>query len=210
FARTDALLGVALPPADQVRFLTRLGLVEDEAARSPDGARFAIPTWRVDLKREADLIEEVTRLHGVDRIPSTPPRGAIGTNAFDSIYDQHAEVRRILTGLGLSEAQGQTLIAEEAGRLAVPGEELVLLNNPLSADMNALRPSLLPGLLDSLRHNVSRKGTDVALFEVGRIFVRAGAQVREERRLGLALTGQRYAAYWSGEERDARVDLYDL
>ncbi|HXI53951.1 MAG TPA: phenylalanine--tRNA ligase subunit beta, partial [Candidatus Saccharimonadales bacterium] len=199
-----------IPPADQVNFLTRLGLVEDEAARSADGARFSVPTWRVDLKREADLIEEVARLYGVDRIPSTPPRGAIGTSTFDGIYDQHAEVRRLLTGLGLHEAQGQTLIAEEAGRWAVTGEELVVLSNPLSADMNALRPSLLPGLLDSLRHNVSRKGTDVALFEVGRVFVRAGGQVREERRLGIALTGQRHPAYWTGEDREARVDLYDL
>jgi phenylalanyl-tRNA synthetase beta chain len=57
---------------------------------------------------------------------------------------------------------------------------------------------------------VSRKGTDVALFEVGRVFVRAGGQVREERRLGIALTGLRHPAYWSGEDRDARVDLYDL
>jgi phenylalanyl-tRNA synthetase beta chain len=210
FPRTDALLGVVIPPADQVRFLTRLGLVEDEAARSADGARFSVPTWRVDLKREADLIEEVARLYGVDRIPSTPPRGAIGTSTFDGVYDQHAEVRRLLTGLGLHEAQGQTLIAEEAGRWAVAGDELVVLSNPLSADMNALRPSLLPGLLDSLCHNVSRKGTDVALFEVGRVFVRAGGQVREERRLGIALTGLRHPAYWSGEDRDARVDLYDL
>ena len=70
---------------------------------------FQIPTCRVDLKREVDLIEEIARLHGVDKIPATPPRGAIGANAFDSVHDQIAEARRILTGLGLNEAQGQTL-----------------------------------------------------------------------------------------------------
>ena len=70
-----------------------------------------IPTFRVDLKCEVDLIEEIARLHGVDEIPATSPRGAIGANAFDVVYDQISVARRILTGLGLNEAQGQTLIS---------------------------------------------------------------------------------------------------
>ena len=77
-----------------------------------------MPSFRVDLKREIDLIEEVARLYGVDKIPATPPRGAIGANAYDAVHDQLAEARRILTGLGLFEAQGQTLISETAGQLA--------------------------------------------------------------------------------------------
>jgi phenylalanyl-tRNA synthetase beta chain len=173
-------------------------------------ANFRVPTWRVDLKREADLIEEIARLHGVDRIPSTPPRGAIGANAFDAVYDQVAEARRLLTGLGLTEAAGQTLIADTAARLAASADSLVLLANPLSSDMNALRPSLLPGLLDALRHNFSRKNEDAALFEIGRVFLRASGTLVEERRLAIALTGLRAARFWSGAERDAKCDLYDL
>jgi phenylalanyl-tRNA synthetase beta chain len=76
--------------------------------------------------------------------------------------------------------------------------------------MNALRPSLLPGLLDSLHHNVSRRNEAVALFEVGRVFARAGTQARESRRVAVALTGARQALFWSGEDRAARFDLYDL
>ena len=67
----------------------------------------------MDLKREVDLIEEIARLYGMEKIPATPPRGAIGANAFDSVYDQIAEARRILSGLGLNEAQGQTLVSKE-------------------------------------------------------------------------------------------------
>src|SRR5262249_20634611 len=77
-AKVNALLGVALPHADNVKFLTSLGL--DVQGQSNEAGTFRIPTWRVDLKREVDLIEEVARLYGVDQIPSTPPRGALGSN----------------------------------------------------------------------------------------------------------------------------------
>ncbi len=145
----------------------------------------------------------------MEKIPSTPPRGALGANAFDSVYDQIGEARRILTGLGLNEAQGQTLIANEECRME--NEELVALANPLSTDMDVLRPSLLPGLIHSLRHNVSRKNYDVALFEIGRVFTqRRTAQTKEERRVAIAITGQRALPFWSGDERDAKFDAYDL
>ena len=95
----------------------------------------------------------------------------------------------------------------------MPETDLVALANPLSSDMDVLRPSLLPGLIHSLRHNVSRKNNDVALFEIGRVFRMAaptpGAAV-EERRVALALTGQRALPFWSGEGRDAKFDTYDL
>ena len=81
-------------------------------AREPLRAVFQVPSFRVDIKREADLIEEIARLYGVDKIPATPPRGAIGASPFDAVHDEIAEARRLLTGLGLNEAQGQTLISE--------------------------------------------------------------------------------------------------
>jgi phenylalanyl-tRNA synthetase beta chain len=173
----------------------------------------------VDLKREVDLIEDVERLYGVEKVPATPPRGAIGSNVFDSVYDQITEARRILTGLGLNEAQGQTLIS--SAEFGMRSAESVMLANPLSSDMDVLRPSLLPGLIHSLRHNVSRKNYDVALFEIGRVFTVAQASLpaqsqagslchAEERRVAIALTGQRDATFWSGEDRDAKFDAFDL
>ncbi|MCW5559985.1 MAG: phenylalanine--tRNA ligase subunit beta, partial [Verrucomicrobiae bacterium] len=204
--RTGALLGVEIPAAEQETFLTRLGL---ECV--PDAVlAFRIPSWRVDLKREADLIEEVARLYGVDRIPSTPPRGAVGAHPFDAVFDQMAGVRGTLAALGLLEAQGQTLVSEAAARRA--SADVVLLANPLSSDMTALRPSLLPGLLDTLRHNLARRSGDLQLFEIGRVFTAAssgGAGVREGWRVALVLTGARSPAFWSGAEREARCDLYD-
>ena len=215
--KVEALLGVAIARETVETMLNSLGI--KSATRvpvpvdGPSGAplpplKFRVPSWRVDLKREVDLIEEVGRLYGVDKIPSTPPRGATGTNVFDAVYDQIGEVRRILTGLGLHEAQGQTLVA--GGECRMPDEQIVALANPLSSDMDVLRPSLLPGLLTVLRHNLSRKNYDVALFEIGRVFTRTNGQPKEERRVAFALTGQRLPPFWSGGEREAKFDAYDL
>ena len=231
--KVGELLGVSIPPAEQIRFLKNLGLrhvnsagaphvpmvaantdtttlLNKEAVTSSEGATatFEIPTFRVDLKREVDLIEEIARLHGVEKIPATPPRGAIGSNAYDAVHDQIADARRILSGLGLNEAQGQTLVSNAECR--VQNVELAAMANPLSSDMDVLRPSLLPGLIHSLRHNVSRKNYDLALFEVGRVFERAAGALKEERRIAIALTGQRNPPFWTGEDREAKLDVYDL
>jgi phenylalanyl-tRNA synthetase beta chain len=206
FSKTKDLLGIGISHSDQVSFLTKLGLAVTE--QSPGVCTFKIPSWRVDLKREVDLIEDIERLHGVEKTPATPPRGAIGANAFDSVYDQIAEARRILTGLGLNEAQGQTLVS--SAEFGIRSAEYVLLANPLSSDMDVLRPSLLPGLIHSLRHNVSRKNYDVALFEIGRVFTGQNGATKEERRVAIAITGQRSLNFWSGDDRDAKFGAFDL
>ena len=231
--KVNELLGIELRPEEIEFYLGQLGLKTTGRKARPIGANaapepvtFQIPTFRVDLKREVDLIEEVARLHGVEKIPATSPRGAFGANAFDAVHNQIAKARRILSGLGLNEAQGQTLISNAECRMQ--NAELAVLANPLSSDMDVLRPSLLPGLIHSLRHNISRKNYDVALFEVGRVFQRAagvppaeqnkkqscqqdaGSTFKEERRVAIALTGQRALPFWSGNERDAKFDAYDL
>ena len=206
FARSKDLLGIGISHAEQVSYLTKLGLAITK--QEPGECTFSVPSWRVDLKREVDLIEEVGRLFGIDKIPSTPPRGALGSNVFDSVYDQISDARRILTGLGLNEAQGQTLIS--SAEFGIRSAESVMLANPLSSDMDVLRPSLLPGLIHSLRHNVSRKNYDVALFEIGRVFSTVNGQNKEERRVAIAITGQRALSFWSGQDREAKFDNYDL
>lgn len=222
-AKANALLGLTLSAQEMEDYLGSLGI--KPSSRKPrvvgsetadwEPLAFRIPSFRVDLKREVDLIEEVARLYGVDKIPATPPRGAIGTNPYDSLHDQIADARRILSALGLSETQGQTLVANSAARLAT-SDTLVALANPLSSDMDVLRPSLVPGLLAALRHNLSRNSLNLALFEVGRVFTRSqgqsevSASVREERRVAIALTGQRNALFWTGADREAKFDVYDL
>ncbi len=206
FAKTKELLGIGIPHAEQISMLTALGLRLTE--QSPGLCTFTIPTWRVDLKRQVDLIEEIERLYGVEKVPATPPRNAIGANEFDAVYDQITEARTLLAGLGLNEAQGQTLVSDTECRGQREG--LVSLANPLSSDMNVLRPSLLPGLIHSLRHNVSRKNYNVALFEIGRVFGAANGAFKEERRVAMALTGQRALPFWSGDGRDAKLDVFDM
>ncbi|MBC8326929.1 MAG: phenylalanine--tRNA ligase subunit beta [Verrucomicrobia subdivision 3 bacterium] len=200
-ARTDALLGITIEPSKAVGYLEGLGL--ETVSSDDDAAIFRIPTWRVDLKREVDLIEEVCRVHGVDEIPATLPMGCRGENEFDATQDAIAETRGILAGLGLNEAQGQSLISDTAAQLA--SSDIVELEYPLSSDMNVLRPSLLPGLLDSLRNNLTRQNHDVALFEIGRVFA---PNQPEHRTLALLLTGKRHAAFWRGE--DDKIDAMDL
>jgi phenylalanyl-tRNA synthetase beta chain len=214
--KVNELLGLNLRPEEMEYYLGQLGLrAANRRARpvgeagAPEPVTFSVPTFRVDLKREVDLIEEIARLHGVDRIPASAPRGAVGAHPFDAVYDQIAGVRHLLSGLGLDEAQGQTLVGKDEIR-GMRDEEIVRLANPLSSDMDVLRPSLLPGLIHSLRHNVSRKNYDVALFEIGRVFVHSNGQPKEERRVAIALTGRRAPAFWSGEERDAKFDAMDL
>jgi phenylalanyl-tRNA synthetase beta chain len=213
--RTDGLLGIAIPRPEQVAFLQKLGLEilhePAEGAQSDLPIRVRIPTFRVDLKSEIDLVEEIARLFGINRIPATAPRGAIGTHSFDHVYDQLMGVRRNLVSAGLFEAQGQTLISD--GYLEQPpaaGPQTVWLENPLSGDMNVLRPSLVPGLLDALRHNLHHKNQRVSLFEIGRVFLENQGQVTEERRLAIALTGNRHNAHWAGSDREATFDVYDL
>lgn len=213
--KVGQLLGIQLSREEIEYHLVSLGLnVTNRKARpvdaepAADPITFSIPTFRVDLKAEVDLIEEVARLHGVDNIPSTPPRGAIGSNEFDAVYDEIAEVRRWLTALGLNEAQGQTLVSD--GDCHLTAIEPVRLANPLSSDMDVLRPSLLPGLIHALRHNMARKNNDAALFEIGRVFLSHQSQTKEERRVAIAMTGQRSPTFWSGNEREARLDAADL
>jgi phenylalanyl-tRNA synthetase beta chain len=210
------LLGVNVP--DTGRYLNSLELKVTDQANADLTAE--VPTFRVDLKREVDLIEEIERLYGVDRIPATAPRGAVGFHPFDSVFDSYAEVRRILLSCGLSEAQGQTLVSENsvAGLFGAGTERNLRLENPLSSDMNVLRPSLLPGLLDSLRRNLHHQSGDARLFEIGRVFANEGVRatapestaLSEERRLGFALTGRRNREFWKGEERNAKLDIFDL
>jgi phenylalanyl-tRNA synthetase beta chain len=218
-AKVAEVLGIDIPVEEQTRYLNSLEL---EVTDSNSGHLAAeIPTFRVDMKREIDLVEEIARLYGVDRIPSTPPRGAIGAHPFDAVYDSYGDVRRILISCGLAEAQGQTLISD-ANVSALMGndgvERLLRLENPLSSDMNVLRPSLVPGLLDSLRRNLHHQTGDVRIFEIGRVFTNQSppnaapgtTAITEERRIAMAITGHRQSNLWNGAERETKLDIFDL
>src|SRR5206468_2808462 len=140
------------------------GLSLDVVAEAADGCEVEVPTFRVDLEREADLIEEVCRIYGVEKIPAQMQPSLPAVSEFDAQWDKRRRVRETLNALGFHEALNQTMV----------GEGALKLQNPLNAEMTALRQSLVPGLLQNLRTNVSRHQYDVRLFEIGRVFAADG------------------------------------
>lgn len=213
FNKTDELLGQTIDPQTQLNALLALGLELTEGDASSPSATFIIPTNRPDLKREADLIEEVIRLYGINNVTAAPPRGAVGTNEHDAVHDSLSTMRSILVSMGLHEAQGQTLIGRDK---AIPfcGSP-VALEYPLSSDMDVLRPSLLPGLIDAMELNFHQKADSVALFETGRTFQPAAGDgtdtgPKEMRMLGVAISGAANGGFWEGPDRDRSFDFYDL
>src|SRR5438093_975516 len=192
YAQVNRLLGIEVPPETVKKIFTGLSLAV--TTDDPTGCEVEIPTFRVDLEREADLIEEVCRIYGVEKIPAQMQPATPAVSEFDAQWDARRQIRTTLTALGFHEAMNQTLVSE--------GE--LKLQNPLSADQQALRPSLVPGLLANLRTNVSRHQYDVKLFEVGRVFAKDGT---ESFRLALAATGRRTSGDW---ERPEKVDYFDL
>jgi phenylalanyl-tRNA synthetase beta chain len=190
--RASALLGVDVPDERQRVILRGLGFV-----LAPDG--WQVPSWRSDVSREVDLVEEVGRHYGAGRIPSTVP-AAQRVGALTSVQRHEREVRRLLVGMGLQETISMSLAPEADGR--------VPLANPLAGGAGALRDSLVfPGLLDALQTNLRQGRRDLALFEVGRVFAPAGAGVRETGRLGLLLSGGVGSPSWSRKARAA--DFFD-
>ncbi len=198
------LLGVDVPEPRARAILEGLGF----AAVGPEGAgtRYAIPTWRGDVAREADLIEEVGRHHGLDKIPSTVPaaRGAEGLRRHQV---RERAIREILAGFGLTEVVNYAFVASAAA--ADDPSPRVALANPLSADQDVLRSSLvIPGLVANAKTNASRGRRDVQSFEVGKVFAPAPHGAGEERRLGVLLAGAARAPHWS--ERPRAADVFDV
>jgi phenylalanyl-tRNA synthetase beta chain len=198
--RIARLLGHAVADADVSRILSRLAF---RLTPSPDGWTVDIPAFRVDVTREADLIEEVGRHWGFDRIPATFPAVRTPSPAPSAGVMRDRRARHARVGAGAQEAVTFTFVAADAAAPFVPpGTSAVAIANPLSEKFAVLRPSLLPGLLDSLAHSRRRESETVRLFEVGTTFDPTG----ERTCVGWILTGSR-GDHWS--ERDAPLDFFD-
>ena len=200
--RLARLLGASVPDGEVVRIATRLGLTVSPAG---DGWDIGIPTFRVDLLRETDLIEEVGRHFGFDRLEPSFPPVTVAAPPPDPRVPWDALVRRALMAAGLSEAVTFGFIEAKAAELfAGSGAAPVSIKNPLSAKFDTLRPSLLPGLVDAVAHNRRHGRRDVRLFEIGTRFAAAG----ESRGVAIAWTGGASGEHWSGGARD--VDFFDV
>jgi len=186
--RCAELAGIDVPEARQRDILEQLGFVVE----SGDPWRIAVPSWRRDVEGAADIVEEVARIHGFDKVPSTPLPRAPGVARPTASADQKVErkVRRTAAARGLNEAVTWSFISEAE---AEPfGGSAWTLANPISEEMKVMRPSLLPGLLAAVRRNMARGAESVRLFEVGRRYL--GDQ--EHATIGLVLAGERDARHW--------------
>ena len=205
--RPLTLGGLDVPPEESASILSALGFAVE---RQADGS-LAVepPSWRGDIEGEADLVEEVVRVKGYDQIPAVPlDRDTALSRASLTAPQRRAElVRRSLAARGLTEAVTFSFISAREAELFGGATPELRLVNPISADLDAMRPSLLPGLVAAVRRNADRGFPDVALFEVGPLY-------RDDTPAGQALVaaglraGHTGPKHWRAKERE--VDLYDV
>jgi phenylalanyl-tRNA synthetase beta chain len=198
--RAEALGGLAVGEDRQRDILERLGF--DVATGNP--WKIKVPTWRRDVIGSADIVEEVVRIEGIGKVPSTPLDRASGVARPTATAEQLLErkVRRTAAARGLNEAVTWSFISE--AEAAPFGGSDWLLANPISEEMKAMRPSLLPGLLAAARRNIARGAASVRLFEVGRRYLAD----TERPTLGIVLAGDRTGRHWrTGKAKG--FDAYD-
>jgi phenylalanyl-tRNA synthetase beta chain len=166
-----------------------------------------LPSWRLDLEREIDLIEEIARVYGYNRFANTLPGFSGMVNEVDDAR-KDTVVRQTLLGLGWNEALSGTFCsATDAVTFARQPGQAVAMGNPLNEEAGMLRPSLLPGMLAMLAHNLNRNVSDVQLFEKGTVFSGNPERVDEHPSLSLGASG----SVWNGPELPAHaIDFYDL
>ena len=217
----ERLLGIALPLKEIKDILKRLGFAIKEGKTS-GSLHIQVPSFRFDVSIEADLIEELARVHGYGRLPAEggmlPQR--LGEVAETEIPDDH--LRRHLAALGYQEVISYSFIDPGHCR-TVCGEEVATsapaLHNPLSTEMSLMRPSLLPGLLQTLAYNSNRQQERLRLFELGMVFRHAATEPATEgdskasghvqgNHIAGLIAGSRYPKNWSQQEQDA--DFYDI
>ncbi|GMW00119.1 MAG: phenylalanine--tRNA ligase beta subunit [Candidatus Hydrogenedentota bacterium] len=210
FRRANALLGCDIDTATQKGILSRLGFeIANETHETVD---VRVPSWRQDISREADLIEEVARVYGFERLPVAMPRVRPSEQIFAPMERELEQLRLELKGLGLTEMIAMSFSSrEEVAKAGLSGgfEEMLTLQNPMSEAQATLRSSLIPGLLAAASLNVRRGRDTIRLFEIGPVYRPAKNQELpdEPRMLGIALAGSRVAQHWHSAMQ--LVDFYD-
>lgn len=214
--KVESLTSLRVDVAEMDRILAALGFVSSAVGNG--GAKtFVVPSWRVDVSLEEDLVEEIARHVGYEQIGSELPPSAMA-GEYQPAEVRRRSMRRVLTGLGFDEAINLSFIGaahDEIFALATRNEistppSFVSLSNPILEDATRMRPSLLPGLLQSLRHNFNQGTKDVRLFEIGRVFAgsEGGKLPHESELLGLIASGG--ASEQDRAQAPRELDFYDL
>lgn len=170
WSEVKRLTGLDLPQVEMKLALTSLGF---HVSGAGDRVKIAAPSWRADVEGKADLVEEILRIAGLDRVASAPlPRikGEVVKPVLTVLQKRTRQAKRLLASRGLVEAVTWSFISHDAAKLFGGGSRKLVLANPIAADLSDMRPSLLPGLIRSAQVNADRGFGDVALFEVGQVF----------------------------------------
>ncbi|WP_439862056.1 phenylalanine--tRNA ligase subunit beta [Pseudomonas sp. MBLB4136] len=204
--RIEQMLGLKMESAEIERLLSALGL---GISASGEGQwRVEVPSHRFDISLEVDLIEELGRLYGYNRLPVRYPRARLAPQPKAEAAVELPALRRLLVARGYQEAITYSFIDPKLFELFNPGVEPLMLANPISADMAAMRSSLWPGLVKALEHNLNRQQSRVRLFESGLRFVGQLADLKQEAMLAGVVAGSRLPEGWA-HGRDG-VDFYDV
>jgi phenylalanyl-tRNA synthetase beta chain len=206
YEKCDRVIGVAIKPKTVDEILEGFGLKKTKSERKKGTSEWKIPSYRRDLQRDVDLIEEVVRAYGIDKIPGTTRGRFMPTSPADRSHDlETLFLRERLAACGLSEARTSKLIPRNASAFS---EGAIELRNPLSEDHVALRPSLITGLLGVLERNIRAGAESVSIFEIGRAFIPPAG--KEERHLGILLWGSVASAPNWRSQTKRNLDLFDL
>jgi phenylalanyl-tRNA synthetase beta chain len=210
WTETKRLSGLDVPRPEAKVILEDLGF---RTAGSGDRVKVAPPSWRPDIEGKADLVEEIIRIHGVDRIAPQPlPRieATVAKPVLTAIQKRTRLAKRTLATRGLVEAVTWSFIAREEAELFGGGDPRLALANPIASDLSDMRPSLLPGLLKAAQRNADRGFGDVALFEVGQTFASDEPQGQSVKAAAIRRGTARVAGtgrHWDGGA--AAVDAFD-
>jgi phenylalanyl-tRNA synthetase beta chain len=202
--RVERLLGMNVPAKIIESILKRLGM---KLKKSRSNWIVTPPSYRFDIEREADLIEEIARIHGYDKLPTRHPRIQMSARPVAESGVSEPRLRAALMDRDYQEVITYSFVDPKIQTLVDPGIAPLALANPISADMAVMRTSLWPGLLQTILYNQNRQQTRVRLFEIGRTFLPRDHDVVQERMLGGAVYGDAWAEQWGAPRR--AVDLYD-
>ena len=204
-ARLDQALSKALDGAEVVEILKRLGM---EVESEEGGWRAQVPSWRFDIAIEEDLIEEVARIHGYNRLPVRRPQARLGLKTDHEARTPLGQLRRQMVARNYFEAVTYSFVAPELQQALLPDAVSPALANPISSDLSVMRASLFPGLVRALQYNLNRQQTRVRLFETGLVFKGDLDGLDQVPMIGGLACGSRDAEGWSGGRE--RVDFFDV
>lgn len=204
--RIEQMLSMVMDDSEVERLLGGLGL--GVTADGPGRWQVVVPSHRFDISLEVDLIEELARLYGYNRLPVRYPQARLAPQRKAEAAVELPALRRLLVARGYQEAITYSFIDPKMFELFNPGVAPLMLANPISADMAAMRSSLWPGLVKALQHNLNRQQTRVRMFESGLRFVGQLEGLKQEAMLAGVICGGRLPEAWA-HARDT-VDFYDI